>query len=322
MKYRKLGNSSLKVSCLGIGGNIFGKFCNQQETGEILNAAYQAGINFVDVADVYSEGKAEEFVGKVIGENRKKWIIATKVGAYSNESFSGKGRRAYIFSSIEGSLRRLKTDYIDLYQMHSFDPTTPIGETLEALAALVKAGKILNAGISNYDADHLRSALQLTEDSNYRVLYSAQYPYNLFKRDIENGIMQLCKKFGLGIIIYGALARGVLSEKYRIKQEIPRDSRAFGSQSIKSDLTEEVLSVAEKLEQFAKHLNRTVNELAIAWILHKSEVSSVLIGVRNTAQLSGNISALDFVLSDSELLEIDKIVGDLGRFKKVSLGAF
>lgn len=322
MKYRKLGNSNLKVSCLGIGGNIFGKFCNQQETKEILDVAFEVGTNFIDVADVYSKGKAEEFVGRAISNNRKKWIIATKVGVRSGESFSGKGRKEYIFSSIEGSLKRLKTDYIDLYQMHNFDPITPVEETLEALTVLIKAGKILNAGISNYAVNNLRLTLQLTENSNYQIISSAQYLYNLFKRDIEGKIMWLCKKFGLGIIVYGALARGILAGKYHLKQKIPPGSRALGSESIKSDLAEEVISVTERLEQFAKHFNRTVNELAIAWILRKPEISTVLMGVRNTSQLFGNISALDFVLSDSELLEIDKIIGDLGCFKKFSLGAF
>ncbi|MDD5687482.1 MAG: aldo/keto reductase [Elusimicrobia bacterium] len=308
MEYRTLGSSNLEVSCLGLGGNIFGHFCDIKETETIIKTAFDNGINFIDTADVYSDGLSEEFIGAAIRHCRKKCIIATKVGVTSTGTSRGIGRKKYILSNVEGSLKRLNTDYIDLYQMHHFDYDTPLNETLEALHLLIKEGKVLYIGTSNYSGEQLEHSLQLARTLSYDSFSSAQNSYNLLKRDIENDILPICKKENVGLIVYGALARGILSGKYRLNQDIPLNSRAIKSASIKADITKSVLDTVEKLIQFSECRKRNVNSLALAWLLCREEISSVLIGIRNVAQLEGNLNAIDWKLSNTELAEIDNIM--------------
>lgn len=322
MKYRALGKSGLRVSCLGIGGNIFGHFSDRHETALILDTAHDSGINFIDTADVYSEGLSESFIGESIKNHRESWVIATKVGVRSSEPPNGKGRKEYILRSVEESLSRLGTDYIDLYQMHHFDPETPIEETLECLHGLVLEGKIRYIGASNYSEEQLRSSQLTAMQLKFTPFAAIQNHYNLLKRETENILFPLCKQLHLGAIIYGALARGVLSCKYRWGDGIPVESRASTSASIRADLNESVLKTVEGLTAYANKRGKSIGQLALAWVLRRSEVSTVLIGVRNVAQLLDNVNAVNWTLSDADLIEIDRIIGDLEMYHLVSLGSF
>ena len=322
MRYQRLGGSNLKISCLGLGGNIFGAFCNIHATAKIVNAARDMGINFIDTANVYSDGLSESYIGKAIHGSRDHWVIASKVGVRSDESPQKKGRRENILNSVEGSLMRMNVDHIDLYQMHHFDAETPLEETLSILDVLVKQGKVRYIGVSNFSGEQLKTALVVSREQGLKTFVSTQNHYNLFKRNIERDIFPLCNSEKIGVMVYGALARGILSGKYRDGKEIPPDSRASISMDIKADLTGTVLNAVSSLDLFAKKYGKTVRDLALAWVLKRQEVSTVLIGVRNVEQLRDNVHAIDWELSETELHATHKLVGDLKCFQSVSLGSF
>ena len=322
MKYRNLGRSNLQVSCLALGGNILGHFCNRQETATIIDAARNLGINLIDTADVYSEGLSEEFIGASIRNCRDHWIIGTKVGVRSGEAPGKKGRKEYILCRVEESLRRLSTDYIDLYQMHHFDPETPLEETLDALHSLVQQGKVRYIGASNYSGARLAHSLRLARALDCTPFSSIQNHYNLLKRDLEGDVLPVCREEQISVIVYGALARGVLSGKYMLGQDPPPGSRASMSSSIKADLTETVLRTVQNLTAFAERRGKTVENSALAWVLRRTEVATLVVGVRNVVQLRANVAAVNWRFSESELIEIERIVGDLAKFRNVSLGSF
>jgi aryl-alcohol dehydrogenase-like predicted oxidoreductase len=288
----------------------------------ILDAARHSGINLIDTADVYSEGLSERFVGASIKKHRDYWVIATKVGVRSGESPSGKGRKECILRRVEESLRRLGIEYIDLYQMHHFDPETPIEETLECLHGLVLEGKVRYIGASNYSEEQLRSFQHTAMLLRFTPFTAVQSQYNLLKREIETVLFPVCRQLHVGVMIYGALARGVLGGKYRWGQSVPAGSRASTSASIKRDLNESVLKTVEGLAAFADLQGKSVGELALAWVLRRIEVSTVLVGVRNVAQLLDNVNAVNWTLSDADLIEVDRIIGEMRRYRSSSWGSF
>lgn len=322
MEYRTLGTANLKVSCLALGGNIFGHFCNNRETAEIIAGAQNFGINFVDTADIYSEGRSEEYIGNAIRKCREHWIVATKVGVRSGEYPGGIGRKECIQQRLDASLNRLNTDYIDLYQMHYFDPETPLDETLEALNDLVQQGKIRSFGASNYSGEKLRQAHEIAQFHKWKSFASTQNSYNLFRREIESDVLPVARELGIGAIIYGSLARGILSGKYRLGQTLPPESRGSVSASINADLNSTVLETVENLAAFAEERDKTLLSLAFAWLLQREPVSALLVGVRNIAQLRANVGAIGWKLSSAEIDQIDQIVGDLKRFEAYCLGQF
>lgn len=321
MDYRGLGHSGVQVSCLALGGNIFGRFCDRRETAAIIAMAGEAGINFIDTADVYSDGLSETHIGAAIRNRRAQWIIASKVGVHSGENPGKKGRKEYILARVEESLRRLNTDYIDLYQMHHFDSETPLEETLGALGELVRQGKVRHIGASNYSGEQLRRAWPIAQELHVAPVSSAQNHYNLFKREVEADVFPVCREVCAGAIVYGALARGVLGGKYRPGQDAPAGSRGAVSASIRADLTESVLKTVAGLAAFAERRGKTVTSLALAWALRRSEVSAVVVGVRNPEQLKANLGAVGWKLSKSDMAEVDAVVGDLDPYRSLSLGS-
>lgn len=322
MVYRRLGGSELHVSLLALGGNIFGRFCDRREAARLVAAAGDAGINLIDTADVYSEGLSEEYIGAAIRGRRQQWIIASKVGVRTGESAVGTGTRAHILARAEASLRRLDTDYIDLYQMHHFDPETPLGETLSGLSQLVQQGKVRCIGVSNYSGEQLKCAWRTAQALCVPAIASAQTPYNVFKRQAEADLFPVCRELPTSALVYSALARGVLTGKYLPGRGVPAGSRAAVSESIRRDLTERVLDAVHDLAPFAAERGRTVPSLALAWVLRRPEVSAVVVGVRNVEQLEENLGAVDWKLSESDLAEIDGIVGDPDGFGSLCLGSF
>lgn len=320
MIYRSLGRSGLRVSCLGIGGNIFGRFGGRKEVAGILAAAAACGINLVDTADVYSEGESERLIGEALAGSRDSWIVATKLGLRTGESYRGRASRKDIMAGVEASLARLRTDRIDLYQLHHFDSGTPLNETIGALDTLKKQGKIRAVGASNYTAAQLREALKTADGLALERFCSVQCAYNLMKREIEGEMLPLCGRERVGVLAYAAMARGVLSGKYSAGSEPPAASRAAVSESIRGDLTPEVLGAASRLKAVAGRIGRSTGGLALAWVLRRPEVASVLLGVRDARQLAEDAADLDRPLTDGELREIEEAVGDPRRYESLCLG--
>jgi aryl-alcohol dehydrogenase-like predicted oxidoreductase len=222
---------------------------------------------------------------------------------------------------VDASLRRLGTDYIDLYQMHHWDPVTPLEETLTALDAIVQEGKARYIGVSNYTGAELKSACSMAAKRNLTAPISSQSMYHLLKPGAEHEVFPVCHGESVGAIIYGALARGILAGRYRGVSTPPVDSRAESSARVRADLEPTVVAILERLAQFATLQGFTVGQLAIAWVLRRPEVSTVLIGVRGEDQLRDNIPAADRDLTTKEIAEIAEIVGDPGQFDHLALGS-
>ena len=323
MDYRKLGNSEILVSPISIGGNIFGYISNETQTQYLLDYARDHGVNFIDTADVYSKGVSESFIGKALRSCRHRWIIATKVGVHSDASSLGLGTKKNILSRIDRSLKRLQTDYIDLYQIHHYDKQTPLEETLEAFEILKKQGKIKYAGCSNYDFKQLTEYVRLSKTKNWTGYVSTQVHYNMVKRDVEQGILRLCEHNNIGMLVYGALGRGILTDNYisgRNEEYIPR---ATLSKLVSKDLTHLVLDKVKKINTYAKDkFNVTIRELALAWLLKKNTITSLIVGVRTTEQLQQNLDSLGLHLTETDFAALDNIIGDIKLFQSVSLGSF
>lgn len=320
---RQIGDSDLFVSPIGIGGNIFGYICQEKDTRLLLDFAQEQKINFIDTADVYSQGESERLIGRSIKNQRDRWVIATKVGLASHASPKGLGRKKSIIERVHQSLNRLCTDYIDLYQIHHYDPLTELEETLEAFEILVKEGKIRYAGCSNYNLSQLSQSSDLSKKNHLNGFVSIQSHYNLFKRQIEKQTLPYCHSQKIGVLIYGALGRGVLTEKYLTSNSSPQyQNRASLSQNVSNDLTSFVLEKVQSLNDYAKsNFGTTVKELALAWLLHHSAISSLIIGMRTVSQLKQNIAATSIVLSEQHLSEINEIIGELVAYNPFSFGS-
>ncbi len=309
MEYRRLGNSGLKVSEIGLGGNTFGWNINEQDSVNLIRHALDQGINYIDTADFYCEGVSEEFVGKAIAGKRSQVILATKFGLRISEGPNAEGgSRYYIMKAIDASLKRLKTDYVDLYQMHRPDPTTPIEETLRALDDLVRAGKARYIGCSNFAAWQLCEALWTSRHNNLESFVTVQVRYNLLDRRIEQELMPCCRSYSVGVIPWGPLAHGFLSGKYRRGEKIPAGSRLENPPPIYSDVISEVnFDKLAKLETFAKNHGHSVTELAVAWLLSHSWLTTVIAGTTAMEQVSNNIDAAGWKLTAEEVAQIDQL---------------
>jgi len=308
MEYRRLGNSGLKVSEVGLGGNNFGWWADEQTSNTVVNHAIDIGINFIDTADVYDRGHSEEFVGKAIKSKRSQVIIATKFGAPMGDGSNERGgSRYYIMKAVDASLKRLQTDYIDLYQIHFPDPTTPIEETLRALEDLVRAGKMRYIGCSNFAAWQLCEALWTSRANNLQSFVTVQPRYNLFDRRIETELVPCCQAYGIGVIPYSPLAGGLLTGKYRQGEE-PPEGRLSGQMPQSTGLFSEAnWNKLAKWEAFATEHGHTMGELAIAWLLAKPWLSTVIAGARKIEQVSANVAAAEWKLTTEEVAEVEAI---------------
>ncbi|MDO8568369.1 MAG: aldo/keto reductase, partial [Dehalococcoidales bacterium] len=294
MEYRNLG--SLKASVLGIGGLHFGNLCDQATTTRIIHQALDTGINFIDTAPMYGNGYSEGYIGNAIRGYRHDVLIATKVGLEPKITRDGTDGVSVvpldeknIRSSVDKSLRALGTDYIDLYQVHAFDPNTPVEATMATLDALVKEGKIRLIGCSNYLRGEIELASAAEAKNGWTQFVSFQTHYNLIERRAEQEVIPSCHALGVGIICNRALARGILTGKYKPSQPLPEGSRAVTSYRIRRWLSEGTLRLVAALDEWAQKHSRTVIELAIAWLLAKPDVSVVLVGVRDIHQLEINV---------------------------------
>ena len=318
MQFRQLGDSGLHVSVLSLGSNVFGQhetfthYLDEAGTFTIVRRAMDLGINFIDTADMYSRGVAETYLGKAIAGQRNRLIIASKVGVPVGKGPNQAGlSRAHIMESIEGTLSRLKTDYVDLYYAHCPDPSTPLGETLRAFDDLVRQGKVRYLGCSNFAGWQIAAARGMAKRRDYAPWVVSQSPYNLLERSLETEIAPCCSYYGMSIIPYAPLAQGVLTGKYRRGEGIPPETRAWQnpSKNLASYMTDENLATVERLDAWAKDRGHGVSELAIAWLLSKPVVSSVLAAVTRTEQLEANVKATEWKLDPQQLEEVRDLLG-------------
>ncbi len=296
MEKRNIG--SLEVTVVGLGCNNFGWRIDAQGTAAVVDAAIEAGINFFDTADIYGGGKSEEFLGKALGSRRKNIVLATKFGMKFDEKRSG-AKPAYIRQAVEDSLKRLGTDYIDLYQLHQADPSTPIAHTLGALDELVKAGKVREIGCSNFSAEQLHEAEAAVAAGNARFV-SVQNHYSLMHREPEAEVLPECSRAGIAFVPYFPLANGLLSGKYHRGQPLPQGSRGADGWGPKM-FTEEHLAKAEALADYAKSKGHSLLELAMSWLASHPQVASVIAGAKTGEQAKANAQAADWRLSTEEI---------------------
>ncbi len=320
MKLKPLGRTGLKVSEVCLGTMTFGNQADETTSFAIMSAADHAGINFIDTADVYPlggglelVGTTEEIVGDWIQEHRarSRTILATKcrgkMGPWANDE--GLSRR-HIIAACEASLKRLKTDYIDLYQAHSPDPGAPIEETLAAMDDLVRSGKVRYAGCSNYPAWQITEALWASDKRNWCRFESVQPRYNLIFRMIEDEILPLCRAQNLAVISYNPLAGGMLTGRYR-KADVPEEQTRFslphaGELYRKRYWNEEVFDVVGKLDSFLSDRGKSLTHVALAWVLDQPEITSAIIGASRTAQLDDSLRGVGLQLDEEELKACDE----------------
>jgi aryl-alcohol dehydrogenase-like predicted oxidoreductase len=299
MKKRRIG--SLDVSVVGIGCNNFGRKLDENATAKVVNTAVEEGINFFDTADMYGGTKSEEFLGRALGKRRRDVVIATKFGWMIDESRKG-AKPDYVKRAAEDSLKRLGTDYIDLYQLHKPDPTVPIADTLGALDELVKAGKVREIGCSNFTADQLHEA-DIAAKPGAAKFVSVQNEYSMLHREEARPVLYECASLGLAFLPYFPLANGLLTGKYRKNQAPPPGAR-ISSGWHGELLTDENLDTVEKLIAFAESHGHTILELAFSWLLERQMVASVIAGATTPEQVRANAKAGDWDLTEAELNEV------------------
>ncbi|WP_437557073.1 aldo/keto reductase [Acidithiobacillus sulfuriphilus] len=317
MEYRQLGRTGMKVSDLCLGTMTFGSdfyhiaTVAQKEADEIVRRAWESGINFFDTADIYSRGESEEILGKAlknIGIGRDAAVIATKVrGSMSELDPNGTGlSRKHIMAACHASLRRLGTDHIDLYQVHGWDCHTPMDETLRALDDLVRSGKVLYAGCSNWPARHIARAQALADAGQWTGFSSLQAYYSLVGRDLEHELLPLCREQGLGVLPWSPLSGGFLTGKYRRDRSAPADGRRkdFDFPPIDQVHGYDAVEAAESISQ---KIGATIPQVAIAWLLAQSGVSSVIIGAKRMNQLEDNLGAVQVHLTGEDMARLSAI---------------
>ncbi|MCS6802954.1 MAG: aldo/keto reductase [Chloroflexota bacterium] len=315
MQYRKLGRTGLKVAPICLGGNVFGWTADEPTSFQILDAYVEAGGNFIDTADTYSRwapgnkgGESETILGRWMQArgNRHQVIIATKAGGQMGPGPNEGGTsRAHLMAAVEASLRRLQTDYIDLYQIHFDSPETPLEETLRALDDLVTQGKVRYIGASNYVAWRLTKALWVSDKYGYARFESLQPLYNLVDREgFERELLPLCLDQGIGVIPYSSLASGFLSGKYRPGQELPPTPRAAGIQ--RRYLNDRGFAVLEAVDAVAAMTGATPAQVAIAWLLHRPAITAPIVSATSTAQLAELLGALTVSLDEAAMRRLEE----------------
>jgi aryl-alcohol dehydrogenase-like predicted oxidoreductase len=314
MQYRHLGSSGIKVSAISLGSWLtFGHKTEERVAVKCVRRAFELGINLFDTANVYAEGRAEEVLGKALAPlPRHECVLATKAYFPIGPGPNDRGlSRKHIFEQVHLSLRRLRTDYVDLFHCHRYDTETPLDETLRAIDDLITQGKVLYGGVSMWSAENIADAVRLGRELRLRRLVSNQPQYHILRREIEtNGVLEICAREGLGLLVYSPLARGVLTGKYTSIDDVPPDSRAAderGRQFMGPWFSEEGLEKVGQLKVIAEEAGLTLLELAIAWCLRRREVSSAITGATKVEHVEGNAAAVEVELSDEVVAAIDRV---------------
>jgi aryl-alcohol dehydrogenase-like predicted oxidoreductase len=310
MQIRNLGGSGLRVSAVGLGCNNFGQRIDLEASRKVIHRAIDLGITLFDTADIYSNmGGSENVLGAVLGDRRKDIVLATKYSKPMAEDGTRQGAsRRYIFNAVEASLKRLKTDYIDLYQQHDYDPLTPIEETLRALDDLVREGKVRYIGNSNFPAWRVAEAEYVARAINVGRFVSCQDEYSLVVRDIEKDLLPAAQEYKLGLLPFFPLASGLLTGKYKRGEAAPDNTR-FGKVPRLRDryVTPRNEEIVEKLQAFASARGHSMLELAFSWLAARPQVASVIAGATRVEQVEQNVKAIAWNLSAEEMAEIDRI---------------
>ncbi len=320
MEYRQLGNSGLQVPVLSFGTGTFGggsdffKAWGNTEVKEathMVNLCLDAGVNLFDTANVYSFGMAEEILGKAISGLRNKVLISTKATFPMSEQVNDYGSsRLHLIKSCEDSLRRLGTEYIDIYHMHGFDANTPVDETLKALDYLVQTGKVRYIACSNFSGWHLMKSLSVSERYGWSKYIAHQAYYSLVNRDFEWELMPLAIDQKIGTIVWSPLASGMLSGKYRRNQPIPKDSRvAQGGSPVPADTidNERLYKIIDKLDEISNETGKSVAQISLNWLLQRPTVSNIIFGARNEKQLRQNLDAVGWNLTVNQVKSLDEV---------------
>ncbi|MGD9494713.1 MAG: aldo/keto reductase [Armatimonadota bacterium] len=311
MQYRTLGASGLKVSQLCLGTMMFGDPTPEDESLRMIGRALDAGINFLDTADKYNAGESERIVGMALAGRREEIVLATKVTLPMGEGPNQAGSsRKHIIEGCEASLRRLGTDYIDIYYLHKPDPDTPIEESLSALGHLVAQGKVLYVGLSNFPAWRVVHALGVQALRGWDPLVVVQPLYNIANRDIEVELLPACEELGLGVVTYSPIARGVLTGKYAADREPPPDSRAGrgNERLMQTEYREANFELAHHVVALAEEIGCTAAQLAVAWVMANALVTCPIVGPRTMAQLEDNLGALEVTITPELEERIDCLV--------------
>jgi aryl-alcohol dehydrogenase-like predicted oxidoreductase len=311
VEYRSLGRSGLQVSVVGLGCNNFGGRVDAERTKEVVNRAVECGITLFDTADLYGGGKSEEFMAPALKPHRRNIVIATKAAGPMGEGPYWRGlSRKYLIEAVDASLRRLDTDYIDLFQVHFPDPNTPIEETLRTLDDIVKSGKVRYIGHCNFHGWQAVEADWLARTEHLTRFISAQNEYNLLQRNVETELAPACLKYGLGMLPYFPLASGFLTGKYRPNEAPPEGTRLSNPAGpFGRILNEGNFDKLMKLEKFAEERGHTMIELAFSWLASKPFIGSVIAGATKPEQVEVNAKAADWKLTDEEFAEVDEIMG-------------
>jgi len=310
MQIRNLGGSGLRVSAVGLGCNNFGQRTDLEGSRKVIHRAIDLGITLFDTADIYSNmGGSETVLGAVLGDRRKDIVLATKYSkAMSKDGTKQGASRRYIMEAVEASLKRLKTDYIDLYQQHDYDPLTPIEETLRALDDLVRQGKVRYIGNSNFPAWRVAEAEYVARAMNVSRFVSCQDEYSLVVRDIEKDLLPAAEEYNLGLLPFFPLASGLLTGKYKRGEAAPADTR-FGKMARLRDryVNPRNEEIVEKLQAFAQARGHSMLEFAFSWLAARPQVASVIAGATRVEQVEQNVKAIAWALSAEEMKEIDGI---------------
>lgn len=309
MEYRQLGASGVRVSAIGLGTNQFGGKVDQKGVDEIIAGALDLGINFIDTADVYTQTRSEQTLGNALKGRWQQVVLATKGFNKTGEGPNDRGASRYhLINAVDASLSRLQSDHIDLYQIHRWDDSTPIDESLRALDDLVRGGKIRYVGASNFAAWQLARANLLAELRGWSPFVSIQPHYNMLERGVEQEVLPYCNAYNVGILPYFPLAGGFLTGKYKRGQAAPAGSRGESSPYVQGYMTDVNYDRVERLTAWAEQRDHTMAELAHAWLLAHPRVSSVISGATGLAQLQANAKAADWHLSADELAEVNTIL--------------
>jgi aryl-alcohol dehydrogenase-like predicted oxidoreductase len=309
MNYRRLGNSGLRVSEIGLGTNQFGGKVDQKGVNTIIDGALDLGINLLDTADVYTQGRSEETLGKALKGRWDRVVLATKVHSKTGDGPNDFGSSRYhIANGLEASLRRLGAEYIDLYQLHRWDAETPIEETLRALDDLVTRGLVRYIGASNFVAWQLARANVIAELRNWTPFVSVQNHYHMLERGQENEVIPFCNAHNVGILPYFPLAGGFLTGKYKRGESAPPGSRGESAPYVQRYMTDANYDKVEKLEAFAKDHGHTMAELAHAWLLAQPQVSSVISGATKLEQVEANVKSIEWQLTKEQHAQVNAIL--------------
>lgn len=311
MKYRRLGGSGLKVSEISLGSWLtYGGYVERENAVKAIETAYGLGVNFFDTANVYERGAAEKVLGETLrGFPRESYVLATKVFGVMGEGPNDRGlSRKHITEQCHASLKRLGVEYVDIMYCHRYDPETPIEETLRTLDDLVRQGKILYVGVSEWTAAQMAEALAVADRYLLDHIVVNQPVYNLFERYIEKEIIPLGERKGIGQVVFSPLAQGLLTGKYNSAADIPADSRAAKLDWMRKGVTEDKISKVRELSSIAAEQGISVGNLALAWILRQRNVASALVGASRPEQVEENVAASGIELTEDVLARIDEII--------------